>query len=137
MDGAADSFADPPERCVETSVFVIDPDLEERKRIETALAPSGASLVFFEDDAGLLAALPAAELTCLIASAEIHGTATLELVRELRRRGITTPVIVLGSHTAFRTAIDLARLEATEFLERPISVWELQRAVRRAREAGQ
>ena len=115
-----------------TSVYVIDPDPEERKRIETALAPSGASLVFFEDDAKLLAAVPAAELTCLIATAEIDGTATLELVRELRRRGISTPVIVLGSHAAFRSAVDIARLEATEFLERPVSVWELQRAVRSA-----
>jgi DNA-binding NtrC family response regulator len=42
------------------------------------------------------------------------------------------PVIVLGSHHAFRTAVDIARLEATDFLERPVSVRQLRAAVRRA-----
>ncbi len=113
-------------------VFVIDPDLEERERIESALGPSGASVVFFNDGASLLAHSPACASACLIAAAEPDEGATLDLVRELRRRGIALPVIVLGSHSAFRTAVDIARLEATDFLERPVSARDLQRAVRRA-----
>jgi FixJ family two-component response regulator len=42
------------------------------------------------------------------------------------------PAIVLGPHSAFRTAVDIARLDATDFLERPVSESELRRAVRRA-----
>jgi DNA-binding NtrC family response regulator len=41
-------------------------------------------------------------------------------------------VIVLGSHRAFRTAVNIARLEATDFLERPVSARQLRAAVRRA-----
>jgi FixJ family two-component response regulator len=115
-----------------TSIFVIDPDLEERKRIESALVPSGASVIFFEDGAGLLARPPSCAFACLIAAAEPDGAATLDLVRELRRRGMALPVIVLGSHSEFRMAVDIARLEATDFLERPVSARDLQRAVRRA-----
>ena len=120
---------------MEISVFVIDPDLEERKRIESALLPSGASVVFFDDAAALLARPPSCEFACLIATAEPDAAATLDLVRELRRRGIALPVIVLGSHSEFRTAVAIARLEATDFLERPVSTLDLQRAVLRVRAA--
>ena len=34
----------------------------------------------------------------------------------LRGRGATLPVIVLGPHGAFWTAVEIARLEATDFL---------------------
>ena len=47
-----------------TSVFVIDPDLEERKRIESALRPSGASVVFVVDGADLIARAPSCRV-CL------------------------------------------------------------------------
>ena len=115
-----------------TSVFVIDPDLEERTRIESALRPGGASVVFVADGADLIACAPSCESACLIASAEPDEAATLELVRELRRRRMVLPVIVLGSHSAFRTAVDIARLDGTDFLERPVSARDLQRAVRKA-----
>jgi len=56
-------------------------------------------------------------LTC----AEPDAAATLALVRELRARHATLPVVVLGAHSAFRTAVDIARFPATDFLERPVS----------------
>jgi FixJ family two-component response regulator len=54
------------------------------------------------------------------------------MVRELRAAGATMPVIVLGPYSAFRTAVSIARIEATDFLERPVSVRQLRAAVRRA-----
>ena len=41
-------------------------------------------------------------------------------------------MIVLGPHSAFRTAVDIARLTRTDFLERPVSVRQLRAALRRA-----
>jgi FixJ family two-component response regulator len=69
---------------------------------------------------------------CLVASAEPDEAATLKLVRELRGRGATLPVIVLGPDSAFRTAVEIARLEATDFLERPVSARQLRAAVSNA-----
>jgi FixJ family two-component response regulator len=120
-----------------TTVYVVDPDPEERKWIESVLAPAATAVVFLDDGAALLAHLPACESACLLAFAEPDAAAALELVRELRRRGETLPVIVLGPHSAFRTAVEIARLEATDFLERPVSVRDLQGAVNRAFEARQ
>ena len=113
------------------TVYVIDPDPDERTWIQSALAPIVDAVVVLDDGAALLARPPACEGACLVASAEPDKTATLRLVRELRGRGAMLPVIVLGPHSAFRTAVDIARLEATDFLERPVSVRQLRAAVRR------
>jgi len=111
------------------TVYVIDPDPDERAWIQSALAPIAGTVVVLDDGAALLARLGSDEDACLVASAEPDNTATLKLVRELRDRGATLPVIVLGPHSAFRTAVDIARLEATDFLERPVSVRQLRAAV--------
>ena len=115
-----------------TTVFVVDPDPEERKWIEAVLAPVAMSVVFLDDGAGLAAHEPLPGEACVIAFADKDEAAALALVREFRRGGSKLPVIVLGPLSALRTAVDIARLEATDFLERPVSERELQRAVRRA-----
>jgi DNA-binding NtrC family response regulator len=115
-----------------TTVYVIDADPDERTWIQSALAPSVDAVVVLDDGSSLVANPLASEGTCLVASAEPDEAATLKLVRDLRGRGATLPVIVLGSHSAFRTAVDIARLEATNFLEHPVSAWQLRAAVSKA-----
>jgi FixJ family two-component response regulator len=116
---------------MQTTVYVVDPDPAERAWIQSSLGRSVGAVVFIDDGHALLAKVPGPEGACLVASAEPDAAATLELVRELRRRGATLPVIVLGPHSAFRTAVDIARLQATDFLERPVSARQLRAAVRR------
>ncbi len=118
------------------TVYVIDPDPDERTWIQSALARNVDAVVVLDDGATLLACLPVPEGACLIASAEPDEAATLKLVRELRGRGATLPVIVLGPHSAFRTAVDIARFEATDFLQRPVSARQLCAAVSKAFKRG-
>jgi len=113
-------------------VYVVVADSHDRAWIESALVRWVDSVVFLDDLQGLPAKLPRGPGHCLIASADEDQAATLQLVREVRNSGATLPIIVLGPHTAFRTAVDIARLDATDFLERPVSVRQLREALRRA-----
>jgi DNA-binding NtrC family response regulator len=115
-----------------TIVHVVGFKPDERAWIESALGRSIQSIVFVDDVEAFLASVPGGPGHCLIASADVDESATLKLVRELRNRKAPLPVIVLGPLTAFRTAIDIARFEATDFLERPVSVRQLRAAVHRA-----
>ena len=115
-----------------TTVYVINPDPMERKWIESVLAPGVDAVVCLENVDSLLADPPAGGAACLITSAEPGEHGALEIVLSLRRMGVKLPMIALGPHTAFRTAVDIARLAATDFLERPISERELRAAVNRA-----
>lgn len=113
------------------TVYVLERDPAERQWIESALATQAGTLVFLEDGAALLSRLPAHAGDCLVCCAEPDEAAALELVRSLRQRGETLPVVMIGPHSAFRTAVDVARLAATDFLERPVSAHRLRAAMRK------
>lgn len=115
-----------------TTIFVIGLDSGETRWIESTLASTGSIIVSVEDGAALSERLSRAGTACLIASAESGEPAILDTIRELRANGTMLPVIVLGPHSAFRTAVEIARLPATDFLERPVSARQLRAAVRRA-----
>jgi DNA-binding NtrC family response regulator len=117
-----------------TTAFVLDADPLERAWIASALQPMVDSLVVVEASPMLVDMLQQQARGCLIACAEPEDGFLLALVRELRRRACLLPVIVLGSNTAFRTAVEMARLDATEFLERPLMSLQLRAAVRKAGE---
>ena len=113
------------------TVYVLERDAAECRWIESALAGWVRTLVFLEDGATLPDWLAAQGGDCLLCGAEPDAAAALELVRGLRRRGEMLPVVMLGPHSAFRTAVDVARLSATDFLERPVSAQRLRAALHR------
>lgn len=118
-----------------TVVNVVVGDPRDRAWIEAALGPR-AQLVLVEGGHDLLARVTLGSGHCVIIACDDDEAATLRFVRELRSSGNTMPVIVLGPHTAFRTAVEIARFYATDFLERPVSVQQLRGAVRRAGASG-
>jgi DNA-binding NtrC family response regulator len=115
-----------------TTVYVAAPDPDERRWLESVLAPSVESVRAFDNAAALLGLLQAHEDACLIVAVEPDEASAVALVRELRDIGIALPVIALGPSSAFRTAVSLARLEYTDYIERPISTARIRAAVRRA-----
>jgi len=121
----------PPMRPMTHTVYVLETDPLERRWIAHALASSGHTLVFVEHGDALLERLPVRPGDCLVCGAGPDGTAALELVRGLRRRGERMPVVVIGPHSAFRSAVDVARLEGTDFIERPSSAQRLRAALRK------
>lgn len=113
-------------------VFVLAPDPAERRWIEAALSPQAGTLAFLDVPGELLDFRPRSGEACVIAFADQDGAAAVALVRALREAACDMPAIILGPHSAFRSAIDIARLDATEFLERPVTERQLRAAIERA-----
>jgi hypothetical protein len=67
------------------TVYVIDPDRDERTWIQSALAPSVDAVIVLENASTLLENPLGCKGACLVASAEPDEKATLKLVRDLRR----------------------------------------------------
>jgi len=115
------------------NVYVIEPDTAERQWLGGALARLSDSVVMLDDGVESLLADPPHGPACLVAAIDPDDAAqTLEHVRRLRDAGLMLPVIALGPHSAFRTAVDIARLAQTDFLERPVSAHRLRLAVSKA-----
>lgn len=114
------------------TVLVIDPDGTNSRWIASALASTDYVVEFLEGRKALFALMPAAPATCLVAFTEPDTDATLQLVREVRQHTSELPVLVLGLYSAFRTAVDIARLPGTDFLELPVSSRQLRTAIAKA-----
>lgn len=114
-----------------STVYVLESDPAERSWLASALDGIGDAQVFLDAGAALLDRLPLPAGDCLVCGTEAGGAPAVDLVRTLRQRGETFPVVVIGPITAFRAAVDIARLEGTDFLERPVSTQRLRGALRR------
>lgn len=119
-------------RAMGLTVYVVDPDPQERERIDAILSPSVEAVRGLDDAKALLAVLEGRDGACLIVSVEPDEAAALELARELRLLGSNIPLVAVGSGTALRTATGIARLEFTDFVERPLSAHKLRASVERA-----
>ena len=113
------------------TVYVLERDADERRWLELALAGQVRKLIFLEDGRTLLDWLWLQGGDALLCGAEPDANAALELVRSLRRNGQPLPVLMIGAHSAFRTAVELARLPGTDFLQHPVSAQRLRAALRR------
>lgn len=110
--------------------YVVVADPQDRAWIKSALVHH-VELLFLENE-DLVAKIPLGPGHCVIVSIDEDETATLGLMRKLRAAGNEAPIIVLGSYSAFRAAVAIARLDGTDILERPVSVLQLLKAVRQA-----
>ena len=113
------------------TVYVLERDPAECRWIESALAGQVRKLIFLEDGATLLDWLATQGGDCLLCGSEPDASVALELVRSLRRIGQPLPVLMIGAHSAFRTAVELARLPGTDFLQHPVSAQRLCAALHR------
>jgi DNA-binding NtrC family response regulator len=113
------------------TVYVVVADATERTWINSALAKCVDRVVFLEDTGALPTHLAPNEADCLLISAEPTEHGAVNAIRELRAKGNTIAAIALGSDAVFRSAVDIARMQWTDFLEQPVSDRELQQAVLR------
>ncbi len=113
------------------TVYVLERDADERRWIESALARQVRELIFLDDGRTLPDWLWLQGGDGLVCGAEPDPDCALELVRSLRRIGQPLPVLMIGAHSAFRTAVELARLPGTDFLQHPVSAQRLCAALHR------
>ena len=110
-------------------LYFIEPDPSERRRLQSVLAAEVESVTAFESIESFLAQAVELEGGCLVVSAALPGL--LALLETFQRRVAAPPVIVLDQDTALRTAVDLMRAGAADFIEPGFGDRRLLAAVRR------
>ena len=113
------------------TLSLIDPDPTERRRLQSVLAAEADTVAVFESIETFLAQAGALEGRCLVVSAALPEPELLALLKVLQRRVVALPVIVLDRDTAFRTAVEIMRAGATDFIEPGFGDRRLLAAVRR------
>jgi two-component system, LuxR family, response regulator FixJ len=103
----------------DVTVFIVDDDRAVRDSLSLLLSVRGYRTSTFASAEDFLAALRPDWQGCLIADIRLPGMDGLELQRELARRGVALPVVIVTAHGDVGSARAAFKADAVDFLEKP------------------
>lgn len=112
-------------------VHVIDDDDGLRDALAFLLDVNGIDAAFYPSADAFLDALPVPD-GCILTDIRMPGMTGLELVRELDRRGVGLPVIVMTGHGDVPLAVEAMKAGVVDFLEKPFDDAHLISSIRQA-----
>jgi FixJ family two-component response regulator len=107
------------------TVFVVDDDASVRDSLSLMLGLAGYRTAIFADAEALLAAWRAPMPGCIVADLRLPGMSGVELQAEFRKRGFTTPFIIITAHGDVPTARAAFQAQAVDFIEKPFDQKQL------------
>ena len=113
-------------------IFLIDDHASVRDALGEMLSVFGYSVQAYESADLFLAAVGRREPGCIVADVRMPGTDGIGLVRELARRGIAMPVVLISGHADVLMAVAAIKAGAQDFIEKPVDDTQLVAAINRA-----
>ncbi|MGO4525391.1 response regulator FixJ [Microvirga sp. 2MCAF35] len=116
----------------DVAVHVVDDDVAVRKSLAFLLASEGLPVRLHESASAFLDGVPGMEAGCIVTDVRMPGIDGIELIRRLKARSITLPVIVMTGHADVPMAVQAMKEGAIDFLEKPFGDEVFLAAVRSA-----
>jgi two-component system response regulator FixJ len=114
------------------TIFLIDDHASVRDALGEMLTVLGYSVKAYESADAFLATVNKGEPGCIVADVKMPGTDGIGLVRELARRDIAVPVVLISGHADVPMAVDAIKSGAQDFIEKPVDDTQLVAAINRA-----
>jgi two-component system response regulator FixJ len=114
------------------TIFVIDDHAAVREALGEMLSVFGYGVKTYESADVFLRELDRPHIGCIVADVRMPGTDGLGLVRELARRKIALPVILISGHADVPMAVAAIKSGAEDFIEKPVDDAQLVAAINRA-----
>ena len=113
-------------------IFLIVDHASVRDALGEMLSVFGYSVKAYESADAFLATIDERELGCIVADVRMPGTDGIGLVRELARRDIAMPVVLISGHADVPMAVAAIKSGAQDFIEKPVDDRQLVAAINRA-----
>jgi two-component system response regulator FixJ len=114
-----------------TSVFVVDDQDSVRHALGEMLSVFGFQVELFDSADAFLQSIGPERAGCVVADVRMPGMDGIELVRELGRRKMALPVILISGHADVPMAVAGIKAGADDFIEKPVDDAELVAAINR------
>jgi len=105
----------------DVAVHVVDDDVAVRKSLAFLLASEGIPVQLHESASAILDNLQGGAAGCIVTDVRMPGIDGIELIRRLKDRGHTLPIIVITGHADVPMAVEAMKEGALDFLEKPFS----------------
>jgi two-component system, LuxR family, response regulator FixJ len=103
----------------DNTVHIIDDDEALRDSLTFLLRTARLDARSYASAAAFLEALPDANPSCIITDVRMPGMSGIDLLRHLRERKISIPVIIITGHGDIPLAVEAMKIGAIDFLEKP------------------
>jgi len=113
------------------TVFVIDDQESVRHALAEMLGVFGFEVETYDSATSFLQSLAAPRIGCIVADVRMPGIDGIELVRELTRRSVDLPVVLISGHADVPMAVAGIKAGAEDFIEKPIDDRALVAAINR------
>lgn len=100
-------------------VHVIDDDDAVRESLEFLLRTAKIDVRTYDFATAFLNATPSGGIGCIVTDVRMPGMSGVDLLRQLKARGSTMPVIVITGHGDIQLAVEAMKVGAVDFLEKP------------------
>jgi two-component system, LuxR family, response regulator FixJ len=114
------------------TIFLIDDHASVRDALGEMLGVLGYQVKAYESADVFLATIDERQPGCIVADVRMPGTDGIGLVRELARRAIATPVVLISGHADVPMAVAAIKSGAQDFIEKPVDDKQLVAAINRA-----
>ncbi len=102
-------------------VHLIDDDEDVRKAVGFLLGSAGLAVKTYESAAAFLDKHQDTSSGCIVSDVRMPGINGIELLRRLREKGATIPVIVMTGHADIPLAVEAMKSGAADFIEKPFA----------------
>ena len=114
------------------TIFIIDDQASVRHALGEMLSVFGFATEIYESADSFLQTIDRPRPGCIVADVRMPGTDGIELVRELDRRKVALPVILISGHADVPMAVAAIKSGAEDFIEKPVDDTQLVAAINRA-----
>jgi FixJ family two-component response regulator len=114
-----------PNASSEPTVFVVDDDAHMCRALRWLVESVNLRVETFDSAEAFLRTYTAERPGCLVLDVRMPGMSGIQLLEQLRSRGILTPVIILTGHGNVRTAVRAMKAGAVDVVEKPYTDDEL------------
>ena len=113
-------------------VHIIDDDDAMRDSLAFLLRTARIEVRTYESATAFLNSMPDGADGCVVTDVRMPGLSGVDLLRQLKARGSTMPVIVITGHGDIQLAVEAMKIGAADFLEKPFDDEALLASVRSA-----
>lgn len=117
-------------------VHVVDDDLAVRQSLSFLLASDGLAVKLHESASAFLEGLRHPPEGCVVTDVRMPGIDGIELLRRMKAKGWSVPVIVITGHADVPLAVEAMKEGAVDFVEKPFDDERLIATIRDALERG-
>lgn len=117
------------------TILLVDDDKEFRKAMTRVFEKSGYAITVAADGNEALDALSDNEFDLVISDLRMPNLDGVELMEELRRQGLATPIIFLTAFGEVESYMDLMNLGAFEYVNKPVKSRKILEIAQRAIES--